>query len=61
MNPRIDKIRQSVADYLEAIGHGNRRFIQDIREGRQDNGPFMTGALAWDAAYPGKLTGDDSL
>ncbi|UZW54077.1 hypothetical protein NUH86_11075 [Sphingobium sp. JS3065] len=35
---RIDDIRGAVADALEKRGHENRRFLQDIREGRRDDG-----------------------
>jgi len=42
----IEQIREAVADALEARGHGNREFLRSIREGRQDSGPFMIGALA---------------
>lgn len=43
---QIEQIRAAVADALEHKGHGNREFLQSIREGRQDSGPFMIGALA---------------
>ncbi|GLT00149.1 hypothetical protein GCM10007897_15330 [Sphingobium jiangsuense] len=44
---QIDEIRASVADELERRGLSNRQFIREIREGKRDDGPFMTGALAW--------------
>ncbi len=46
---RIDDIREAVANALEARGHNNRQFLREIREGHRDDGPFMLGALAWDA------------
>lgn len=45
---RIEDIRTAVANELEARGLSNRAFIGEIREGKRDDGPFMTGALAWD-------------
>lgn len=40
-----EAVRAIVAD---AIGkkHGNREFIRQVREGEQDDGPFMQGAFA---------------
>lgn len=46
---RIDDIREAVADALEKRGHDNREFLREIRAGDRDDGPFMLGALAWDA------------
>ena len=40
-------IRAAVAGELEERGLGNRPFLEDIREGRRDDGPFMIGAIAW--------------
>lgn len=42
----IDDVRKAVADALERVGHGNNLFIQSVREGGQDDGPFMRGAFA---------------
>lgn len=42
----IDDVRNAVADALERVGHGNALFISSIREGGQDDGPFMRGAFA---------------
>lgn len=41
----INEIRNAVADYL-ADKHSNQEFIRQIRSGDQDDGPFMSGALA---------------
>lgn len=46
MNLDIDDVRNAVADALERVGHGNELFIQSVREGGQDDGPFMRGAFA---------------
>lgn len=45
--PRIEEIRQVVADALAKQGHGNREFLAEIRNGLRDDGPFMIGALIW--------------
>ena len=45
---RIEDIRDAVAAALEQRGLGNTQFLGEIREGKRDDGPFMTGALAWD-------------
>lgn len=42
----ITDVRNTVADELAAVGHGNDLFIRSVREGGQDDGPFMRGALA---------------
>jgi hypothetical protein len=41
-----DDIREAVAKTLEARGLDNRQFLNEIREGKRDDGPFMIGALA---------------
>lgn len=46
MDMDIDDVRNAVADALKRVGHGNELFIQSIREGGQDDGPFMRGAFA---------------
>ena len=42
----IDDVRNVVAKALEKTGHGDEEFIRSIREGGQDDGPFMRGAFA---------------
>ncbi|MHA6768082.1 hypothetical protein [Sphingobium ummariense] len=44
---RIEDVRAAVADELEARGLSNLRFIEEIRAGERDDGPYMIGALAW--------------
>lgn len=39
------ELRNIVADRVE-MTHGNEEFIRQIRTGEQDDGPFMSGALA---------------
>lgn len=39
------ELRNTVADRVE-MTHGNEEFIRQIRSGDQDDGPFMSGALA---------------
>lgn len=39
------ELRNIVADRVE-MTHGNPEFIRQIRDGEQDDGPFMVGALA---------------
>lgn len=39
------ELRNIVADRVE-MTHGNQEFIRQIRSGDQDDGPFMSGALA---------------
>ena len=39
------ELRGVVADHVE-MTHGNVEFIRQIRSGEQDDGPFITGALA---------------
>lgn len=39
------ELRNIVADRVE-MTHGNVEFIRQIRDGEQDDGPFMSGALA---------------
>jgi len=46
MIPTIEDIRNAVASSLQQTGHGNSAFLQSIRDGEQDDGPFMRGALA---------------
>lgn len=41
-----EQIQEIVAAALEETGHGNTDFIRSVREGRQNDGPFMRGALA---------------
>jgi len=43
---RIDDIREAVANALETRGMDNRQFLDEIRAGMRDDGPFMFGALA---------------
>lgn len=42
----MDDVRNAVADELKKVGHGNDLFIRSVREGGQDDGPFMRGAFA---------------
>jgi hypothetical protein len=42
----IDQVRNAVADALVNVGHGNAEFIRSIRNGDQDDGPFMRGGFA---------------
>lgn len=39
----LTKVRALVADTLP---HSNEEFIRQVRDGEQDDGPFMRGALA---------------
>ena len=39
------ELRGVVADRVEMM-HGNAEFIRQIRDGEQDDGPFIIGALA---------------
>lgn len=41
----IIELRNVVADRVE-MTHGNPEFIRQIRDGDQDDGPFIVGALA---------------
>jgi hypothetical protein len=41
----LTELRSVVADRVE-MTHGNPEFIRQIRSGDQDDGPFMSGALA---------------
>lgn len=41
-----EDVRSIVADALVAVGHGNAEFIRSLRNGQQDDGPFMRGGLA---------------
>lgn len=43
---KIDDVRNAVADALEERGLNNRTFLEEIRSGKRDDGPFMIGALA---------------
>jgi hypothetical protein len=63
----IDDVRNAVADALKNVGHGNDMFIRSIREGGQDDGPFMRGAFAVlnlierRAIAPEPVSSDDAL
>jgi len=46
MMDQIQMIRDAVARVLEGRGLNNREFLRQIRAGEQDDGPYMTGALA---------------
>ena len=39
------ELRNIVANHVE-MKHGNPEFIRQIRDGEQDDGPFIIGALA---------------
>jgi hypothetical protein len=41
----LNELRNIVADRVEML-HGNVEFIRQLRSGEQDDGPFITGALA---------------
>lgn len=41
----LTELRNIVADRVE-MTHGNAEFIRQIRDGEQDDGPFIVGALA---------------
>jgi hypothetical protein len=41
----LAELRNVVADRVEML-HGNAEFIRQIRDGEQDDGPFIMGALA---------------
>ncbi|MGE4323310.1 MAG: hypothetical protein AB7E60_09810 [Sphingobium sp.] len=43
----IDQVRAAVADALEGRGLGNPQFIEEVRRGLRDDGPYMLGALTW--------------
>ena len=43
---QIKEIRRAVAKALETRGLDHREFLRQIRSGEQDDGPYMTGALA---------------
>ena len=48
-----ESVRAIVADAVSKR-HGNREFVRQIREGEQDDGPFMQGAFAvasWAASH----------
>lgn len=45
--PRIEEIRQVVAEALSKKGHGNHQFLDEIRSGQRDDSPFMVGAMVW--------------
>jgi hypothetical protein len=53
MSVTMEDVRNAVADALRDVGHGNELFVRDVREGRQDDGPFMVGALAAARLYEG--------
>ena len=43
--------KQEIRDLLaNCLPHDNKEFLRQIREGEQDDGPFMTGALIVAAA-----------
>lgn len=42
----VEEVRNVVADMLVETGHGNEHFIQSVRDGGQDDGPFMRAAMA---------------
>jgi hypothetical protein len=42
----VEEIRNIVADMLVKTGHGNQDFIDSVRGGGQDDGPFMRAAMA---------------
>ena len=46
-----EEVRRIVAEMLLETGHGNQLFVQSIREGGQDDGPFMRAAKAVRDAY----------
>lgn len=49
----LNELRNIVADRVE-MTHGNVEFIRQIRDGEQDDGPFMSGALAvWEKFMEG--------
>ena len=50
----IEEIRNIVADHVGKT-HGNEEFIRQIRDGLQDDGPFMQAAKAVYEAYEAKL------
>ncbi|HSG60994.1 MAG TPA: hypothetical protein VLA24_06110 [Pseudomonadales bacterium] len=41
----LNELRNIVADHV-ATKHSNVEFIRQIRDGSQDDGPFMSGAFA---------------
>ena len=49
----LNELRNIVADRVE-MTHGNPEFIRQIRDGEQDDGPFIVGALAvWEKFMEG--------
>ncbi len=40
-------VRAAVAAALDEGGIGTKQFLEEILEGRRDDGPFMVGAIAW--------------
>jgi hypothetical protein len=42
---QVQALRGAVADMLAQRGHSNGEFLRQIRDGEQDDGPFMTGAI----------------
>ena len=49
----LKELRNIVADRVQ-IMHGNPEFIRQIRDGEQDDGPFIVGALAiWEKFMEG--------
>lgn len=41
----IKELRSIVADFVDRT-HGNKEFVRQIRDGEQDDGPWMQGAIA---------------
>jgi hypothetical protein len=55
------ELRNVVADRVE-MTHGNVEFIRQIRNGDQDDGPYMTGALAvWSVFMAGLQPAPEEL
>ncbi len=42
----LDEVRCTVAQMLERTGHGNKDFIDEVRTGAHDDGPYMQAAIA---------------
>lgn len=56
----IEDVRAAVAAELEARGLSNTRFIEEVRAGMRDDGPYMIGAvaLANRVASPASITAE---
>lgn len=52
---QLEFIREAVAHALEQRGLHNPEFLRQIRSGEQDDGPYMTGALAAAEAIRNRL------